>query len=146
MLIIIIIIWFGDTVTVSHPTKCNTYSKVHALSYVVKNTLQPNYISCSFRIGVSLMIKKFKNFQHSFDFCCSELWGQFRSNHEQQRILRSGSDCTPSILSRESDFCYNAGRSGLPSSCFDALQVFELDGHLSFHRRTCLPSHMVSSK
>ena len=33
-LIIIIIIWFGDTVTVSHPTKCNTYSKVRALSWV----------------------------------------------------------------------------------------------------------------
>ena len=25
---LIIIIWFGDTVTVSHPTKCNTNSKV----------------------------------------------------------------------------------------------------------------------
>ena len=31
-IIIIIIIWFGDTVTVSHPTKCNTNSKVRALS------------------------------------------------------------------------------------------------------------------
>ena len=32
IIIIIIIIWFGDTVTVSHSTKCNTYSKVRALS------------------------------------------------------------------------------------------------------------------
>ena len=30
--IIIIIIWFGDTVTVSHSTKCDTNSKVRALS------------------------------------------------------------------------------------------------------------------
>ena len=30
--VIIIIIWFGDTVTVSHPTKYNTNSKVRALS------------------------------------------------------------------------------------------------------------------
>ena len=29
---IIIIIWFGDTVTVTHPTKCNTNSKVRAMS------------------------------------------------------------------------------------------------------------------
>ena len=28
IIIIIIIIWFGDTVTVSHPTKCNTNSNV----------------------------------------------------------------------------------------------------------------------
>ena len=28
LIIIIIIIWFGDTVTVSHFTKCNTNSKV----------------------------------------------------------------------------------------------------------------------
>ena len=28
----IIIIWFGDTVTVSHSTKCDTNSKVRALS------------------------------------------------------------------------------------------------------------------
>ena len=28
----IIIIWFGETVTVSHSTQCNTNSKVHALS------------------------------------------------------------------------------------------------------------------
>ena len=34
IIIIIIIIWFGDTVAVSHPTKCNTYSKVRALSWV----------------------------------------------------------------------------------------------------------------
>ena len=34
MMIIIIIIWFGDTVTVSHPTKWNTNSKVRALSWV----------------------------------------------------------------------------------------------------------------
>ena len=27
-----IIIWFGDTVTVSHSTKCDTNSKVRALS------------------------------------------------------------------------------------------------------------------
>ena len=32
MIIIIIIIWFGDTVTVSHSTKCDTNSKVRALS------------------------------------------------------------------------------------------------------------------
>ena len=31
-IIIIIIIWFGDTVTVTHPTKCNTNSKVRAMS------------------------------------------------------------------------------------------------------------------
>ena len=31
---IIIIIWFGDTVTVSHSTKCDTNSKVRALSWV----------------------------------------------------------------------------------------------------------------
>ena len=31
-LIIIIIIWFGDTVTVSHLTMCNTNSKVRAMS------------------------------------------------------------------------------------------------------------------
>ena len=31
-IIIIIIIWFGDTVTVTHLTKCNTYSKVRAMS------------------------------------------------------------------------------------------------------------------
>ena len=34
LLIIIIIIWFGDTVTVSHSTKCDTNSKVRALSWV----------------------------------------------------------------------------------------------------------------
>ena len=32
IIIIIIIIWFGDTVTVTHPTKCNTNSKVRAMS------------------------------------------------------------------------------------------------------------------
>ena len=32
IIIIIIIIWFGDTVTVSHSTKCDTNSKVRALS------------------------------------------------------------------------------------------------------------------
>ena len=31
-MIIIIIIWFGDTVTVSHLTKCDTNSKVRAMS------------------------------------------------------------------------------------------------------------------
>ena len=31
-LVIIIIIWFGDTVTVMHFTKCNTNSKVRTLS------------------------------------------------------------------------------------------------------------------
>ena len=31
-LIIIIIIWFGDTFTVTHLTKCNTYSEVRAMS------------------------------------------------------------------------------------------------------------------
>ena len=31
-MIIVIIIWFGDTVTVSHLTKCNTNSKVRATS------------------------------------------------------------------------------------------------------------------
>ena len=30
--LIIIIIWFGDTVTVTHFTKCNTHSKVRAMS------------------------------------------------------------------------------------------------------------------
>ena len=32
IIIIIIIIWFGDTVTVTHLTKCNTNSKVRAMS------------------------------------------------------------------------------------------------------------------
>ena len=32
IIIIIIIIWFGDTVTVTHPTNCNTNSKVRAMS------------------------------------------------------------------------------------------------------------------
>ena len=31
-IIIIIIIWSGDTVTVTHLTKCNTNSKVRAMS------------------------------------------------------------------------------------------------------------------
>ena len=32
IIIIIIIIWFGETVTVTNLTKCNTYSKVRAMS------------------------------------------------------------------------------------------------------------------
>ena len=32
IIIMIIIIWFGDAITVSYSTKCDTYSKVRALS------------------------------------------------------------------------------------------------------------------
>ena len=41
-IIIIIIIWFGDTVTVTHPTKCNTNSKV--LTFV-DHGLCPSYLA-----------------------------------------------------------------------------------------------------
>ena len=38
---IIIIIWFGDTVTVTHPTNCNTNSKVRACQLNIPTTPFP---------------------------------------------------------------------------------------------------------
>ena len=39
IIIIIIIFWFGDSVTVTHLTKCNTYSKVRASHVSLTNQL-----------------------------------------------------------------------------------------------------------